>query len=303
MSVPEPVIPFRWDLVRGDRLGGMPLCASASASVSAPASTTHAPYRRPELVACAAKVLARSGGGPVFFAGRSCDSIHDLLAAALRDTSHATAPRLLPFSSAGGLADLTPREVRQWRANSAAHGFTPAAISRASRTVALCDLVYKGGTFEDLYRLLRSWAEDSREPWSVLRRKLRFVGIVVRGEASLKTWRWHQAAAWTRELPHTAVVNVALDWPTWTYLGDCQPKLTASFTRDRWADHDIAPDRSEGTRRALHEAERLIKYARSRQGRADLVHHLVREPAFREPWLRTLVGELRGTGAASRRLS
>lgn len=291
MSVLEPVIPFRWDLVRGDRLGGMPLCDSA----------VHAPYRMPELVACAAKVLARSGGGRIFFPGRSCDSIHDLLAAALRDTSHAAAPRLLPFSRAGGLRDLTPREIRQWRVNSAAHGLTPAAISRAERMVALCDLVHVGGTFGDLYRLLRSWVEDEREPWSVVRRKLRFVGIVARGDASPKTWRWNQAAAWTRELPHTAVVNVSLDPRTWSYLGDYQPKLTASFTRARWADHDTAPNRSDATRRALHEAERLTAYASSRQGRADLTHHLVREPAFREPWLRALVGQLRRTGAAHRR--
>jgi hypothetical protein len=290
MSVPEPVVPFRWDLVRGDRLGGMPLCEAA----------VHKPLRFPELVACAAKVLARSGGGPVFFPGRSCDSVRDLLAAALQGTSHEAAPRLLPFSVAGGLADLTPREVRQWRANTAAHGLTPAAITRTERTVALCDLVSAGRTFEALYRLLRNWIEDEREPWSVARRKLRFIGIVRRGQTSPNTWRWHQAAAWTRELPASAVVNVSLERAVWSYLGDYQPKLTASFTRPRWAEHDAAPDRGEATRRALHEAERLTAYACSREGRADLVSHLVREPAFREPWLRTLVGQLRQTGSAPR---
>jgi hypothetical protein len=101
------------------------------------------------------------------------------------------------------VADLTPREVRQWRANTAAHGLTPAALARAARAVALCDLVDAGATFRDLYALLRAWAEDQREPWSVIRRKLR-------------------------------------------------------------------------------EAERVAEYARSPQGRADLVRHLVREPAFRE---------------------
>jgi len=35
--------------------------------------------------------------------------VHDLLAAALRGTSHADTFRLLPFSRAGGIADLTPR--------------------------------------------------------------------------------------------------------------------------------------------------------------------------------------------------
>lgn len=291
MSGPEPVVPFRWDLVRGDRLGGMPLCDA----------DTHPPYRFPELVGCAGKVLARSGGGPIFFPGRSCDSVHDLLGAALDGTSHADAPRLLPFSSAGGLADLTPREVRQWRANSAAHGLTPGALARAARPAALCDLVHSGRTFTDLYRLLRAWVQDEREPWSVVRRKLRFVGIVGQGKTSPKTWRWQQAAAWSRELPPAAVVNVSLEPWVWSYLGDHQPKLTASFTRARWAERDTTPDRGEPTRRALHEAERLTAYARSRQGRADLVHYLVNEPAFRESWLRALVSELRGTKGARQR--
>lgn len=283
MSGPEPVVPFRWDLVRGDRLGEMPLSSAE----------THAPYRFPELVVCAAKVLARCGGGTVFFPGRSCDSVHDLLAAALHGTSHAGAVRLLPFSRAGGIAGLGPREVNQWRVNCAARGLTPAVIARAGRPVALCDLVYEGRTFAEIYRLLRAWVEDEREPWSVVRRKLRFIGIVRQGKSSPNTWRWNQAAAWTRDLPPSAIVNVSLEPWAWSYLGDYQPKLTASFTRARWAEPQGGPDRSEVTRRALHEAERLTGYARSRQGRADLMRHLVREPAFRQPWLRTLVGELR----------
>ena len=48
MSGLEPVVLFRWNVVRGDRLGDMPLCQAE----------THAPYAFPELVACAAKVLA-----------------------------------------------------------------------------------------------------------------------------------------------------------------------------------------------------------------------------------------------------
>ena len=291
MSGPEPVVPFRWDLVRAGRLGGMPLC---------PADVL-APYRFPELVECAAKVLARSGGGLVIFPGRSCDSVHDLLTAALHGTTHADSVRLLPFSRAGGIADLTPGEVKQWRVNCAARGLAPAVLARTVRPVAICDLVHAGRTFADLYLLLRAWVEDEDEPWSVVRRKLRFVGIVRRGKTSPKTWRWHQAASWTRELPPKAVVNVSLEPWVWSYLGDHQPKLTASFTRARWAKHDLAPDRSEATRRALHEAERLTTYARSRQGRADLVRHLVREPSIRDPWLRALVGELRGTGANRRR--
>lgn len=93
------------------------------------------------------------------------------------------------------------------------------------------------------------------------------------------------------------MLNVSLEPLAWSYLGNYQVKLTASFTRSRWADREgaAAPDRGKATRRALQEAERLTQYARSARGRADLVRHLVCEPAFRELWLRTLVGELRKT--------
>lgn len=31
-----------------------------------------------------------------------------------------------------------------------------------------------------LYALLRDWADDEREPWDVIRRKIRFIGVVSR---------------------------------------------------------------------------------------------------------------------------
>lgn len=94
-----PPVPSRWGS-----------CAAETGSVKCRcAGETPAPYRLPELVACAARVSARSGGGKVFLPGRSCDSVYDLLAGALRGTSHAGAFSLAPSSRAGGIADLAPR--------------------------------------------------------------------------------------------------------------------------------------------------------------------------------------------------
>jgi hypothetical protein len=60
----EPAVPFRWDLFTPDHLGSM-----------IDESVTPDLRFLPELVACAGKVLARSGGGDLVFVGRSLDSM------------------------------------------------------------------------------------------------------------------------------------------------------------------------------------------------------------------------------------
>lgn len=292
-----PVRPARWDVPAGERLGAMPLPPPEPGQLSVLTFSD-------ELVACAARVLARSGGGPVYFVGRSCDSLHDALKVLLAGTGHADVPRLLPFSI-DHMERLTTADLRQWRVNTAALGLTPAAIARAERQVALCDLVWAARTFTFFFHALRGWAEDEREPWNVIRRKLRYVGIVRQGKSSPKTWRWTQGAQWPGQLPHTQVGSIAVPVPLWHYLGDSQAKLTQSFRRERWADGDLARsrDRSEPTRRALAEAESWVEFARSAQCRQAFVRELARTREVREPWLRALIGELRGTdaGRAGRR--
>lgn len=285
---PEAVLPARWDVPAGDRLGRMPLPPGPEEAV---------PSRRgEEIIASAAKVLARSGGGPIYFLGRSCDSLRDVLVAFLEGTSHADAPRLVPFSVAG-VDRVTDADVRQWRVNMAAAGLSPASIARTRLPMSLCDLVYQARTFTFFHDMLRAWGHEEHESWSVIRRKIRFIGIVSAQKTSPKAWRWHQARSWTGDLPGTAVVNISMPYWLWTYLGDHQPKLSRSFTRDRWCDHEFAADRprSEPTRRALAEAQMLTRFARSEEGRHLFVRTLTGEWSFREPWLRALVSELRGT--------
>jgi len=284
------VIPARWDVPAGEQLGTVPL---------PPEPGRHGLLAfQSELTACAAKVVARSGGGPIYFPGRSCDSVRDALKVWLADTGLADAPRLLPFSISG-LDRLTPAEVRQWRINVAAHGLTPAALARARHQIALCDLVWAGRTSAFFFGALRAWADDEREPWSVIRRKLRFVGIVKQAKSSPNTWRWNQAATWTEQLPHSQVSSVVVPIPVWSYLGDQQTKLTRPFTRHRWFDVEGAEqrERTEPTRRALAEAESWVRYLWSLQAKHAFIKELTEQREVREPWLRALMSELRGTDA------
>src|SRR5215467_8668866 len=91
---PAANLPFRWDLVRPDQLG-----------------TLLDGYEAPDLwfatdlIACAAKVLARCGGGRILFVGRSADSIFDLLSGVLADTSWRDRLDRLPFSFRGYAED------------------------------------------------------------------------------------------------------------------------------------------------------------------------------------------------------
>jgi hypothetical protein len=293
------VAPARWDVPRGDRLGSLPLRPEPGRC----GVPVHRYDYRPEIVETAGRVLARSAGGTVFFPGRSCDSLRDVLAVLLTGTSHRDRVRLLPFSIRDA-HEFTPAELRQWRANTAALGLEPARLARSRVPVTISDLVWQARTFGFFYRALHDWALDEGEPWSVIRRKLWFLGIVQQRKTSPNTWRWAQdeRSAWTREMPHAAVRNVPIAPHVWGYLGNSQAKLTASFTHQFWDDREQAAqrDRSERTRHALYETRDLVAFAGSAEGRELFLRQLVRDRAMREPWLRALVGELRGTDAGRR---
>jgi hypothetical protein len=169
---------------------------------------------------------------------------------------------------------------------------TPHGLARRERPVTFVDVVHRGSTFADLYDLLRAWIDDEREPWPVIRRKLRFVGVTSRTKTSPNTYRWHQHAAWTRQLPARAVLNVSLDPWVWSYFGDHQTKLTRSFRPEQWLADAPGPGRDDRTRQALAEAAALVAYGRTRPGRLALARAIGRDPSLAQPWLRTLVTDL-----------
>jgi hypothetical protein len=290
----EEGLPFRWDLVTPDRLGSL-LADNDEPDL----------WFLEELVACAGKVLARSANGDLIFVGRSLDSMFDLLGGALADLEREARLRRLPLSFVrDGVGTfrtfrrraLTPGELAKARRMLAAVDVTPRALASRNRPVAFVDVVSRGATFTELFDLLREWIDDERQPWPVIRSKLRFIGVTSRTKTSPNTYRWQQHAAWTRTLPARAVVNVSLDPRVWSYFGDSQIKLTRSFRPEDWLAAADGPARGERTRHALAEAVALVAHGRSQAGRRALAHAMRREPALAQPWLRALVTALNGGG-------
>lgn len=285
-------LPFRWDLVRPDQLGSM------LAGAPEPAL-----WFVDDLAECAGKVLARSGNGDLLFVGRSLDSMFDLLSGALAGISTEQRLARLPFSFQRRAVMLNG--PRKWHVpalsaqqRTAARrvltdlDLTPRALARRRRPVTFVDVVYEGSTFTELFDLLDDWIVESREPWDVIRRKLRFLGVTRRQKTSPNTWRWQQHAEWTRRLPAGSVVNVSLHPFVWSYFGDHQTKLTRSFRPDQWLSPDHGPDRDDKTRQALAEAVALVRYGLSPVGRRALAAAINQEPALAQPWLRSLVRQL-----------
>jgi hypothetical protein len=290
MSEPVDVrVPFRWDLMTPDQLGSL-LADTADPNL----------WFLDDLIACAGKVLARSGNGDLIFVGRSLDSMFDLLSGALAHLAIDTQLARLPFSFQRQPIQLGP--PRRWRVppltptqRFAARqvlsdvGISPADLARRTRPVTFVDVVSEGWTFTELFDLLDAWITETRQPWGVFRRKLRFVGVTIRRKTSPNTWRWQQHAPWTRRLPSGAVVNVSLDGYVWSYLGNHQIKLTRSYRPDQWTATADGPGRDEKTRQALAEAVAVMSYGRTTAGRRAIARAIDGEPALAQPWLRSLV--------------
>jgi hypothetical protein len=287
----EPVTPFRWDLITPDHLGSL-LDGASQPTL----------WYAEDLIACAGKVIARSGDGELIFVGRSLDSMYDLLGGAFDGTSWNNRLYRLPLSfavSGGRLVGnrwrpnrITQAQMLQARQILDQLGLSPFALARRDRPATFVDVVYGGSTFTRVFGLLHDWVGQTREPWSVIRRKIRFVGVTSRTKTSPNTYRWQQHARWTRELPAQSVRNVSLDRFVWSYLGDSQIKLTRTFRPEAWLADADGPQRGERTATALAEAVALVEFGRTRQVRRDLVKAMTTDPAIAESWLRTLMGQL-----------
>jgi len=101
-AVPAPNRPFRWNLVEPDQLGSL-LNGCVQPDL----------WYLDARVACSARVIARSANGHLYFVGRSADSIYDLLAGALADTSWRDRLFRLPLSLRWEADDLSAKEVEQ----------------------------------------------------------------------------------------------------------------------------------------------------------------------------------------------
>lgn len=289
-------LPFRWDLIAPDRLGSL-LAGTAEPDL----------WFLDALAECAGKVVARSGGGDLFFVGRSLDSVFDLLSGALAESGPGV--YRLPFSFARPVLQsgrrwrarpLSAAEREQARGVLAGLGLAPAVLARRARPAAFADVVSHGSTFTELFLLLRDWADEDRGQWDVIRRKLRFTGVTARRKTSPNTFRWQQHAAWAGQLPAGAIRNVSVAGLVWGYLANSQVKLTSSFKPDQWLAEAGGPQRDPAIRQALAEAVAITTYGRSVQGRKRIARAISHEPALSQPWLRDVVRQLNQSGTRQR---
>jgi diadenosine tetraphosphatase ApaH/serine/threonine PP2A family protein phosphatase len=287
---PAPPQPYRWAL---SSYGG---AAPARLGTLTEGAKTPRLRHLPELTACTGKVLARARAADLCFVGRSLDSMYDLLTGALEGTAWPGTMNRLPIS----LRYARPRDAaprRRFREHLAAAGLEPYALARRRRPLAVVDVVSEGSTFDAVHGELARWIAESREPWAVIRRKLRYVGVTVRGRSSPNCWRWQQSpesAPWVRTLPAGHVVNVSLPWDVWTWLGDNQPKLHRSFPPKSWFEQDAAaPRRHRDLANALAEARAMVAAGRTRTVRDGLVRTMAAEPGFADREVRALVSTLR----------
>ncbi len=301
-------VPFRWDLVTPAQLGTL--------LDGVPQPTL---WFLDDLVTCAGRIVARSGGGDLVLVGRSLDSVHDLLSGAFADGAGRTparpAPRgprghedhppvslrrlpvslrrpppRMPFDRWRAVA-FTPAERRRAYAVLAELGLAPVDLARRRRPVAFADVVSEGNTFTELFHLLREYADEQRAPWDAVRRKIRFVGVTRQERTSPSTWRWEQHAGWTGGVD---VVNVSLHPWVWRYLADVQVKLTRTYRPESWSAAVEGPAHDPATRAALAEAVALVDHGRSRAGRRALAAVMRGEPAVRDAWLRQTISRLNG---------
>ncbi|MEU1622770.1 hypothetical protein ABZ479_36440 [Streptomyces sp. NPDC005722] len=286
-----PPQPYRWALSRAP--GGAPPDRLGTLTEGAARPRL---WFLPELTLCAGKVLARSGGADLCFVGRSLDSMYDLLTGAFEGSSREGSLLRLPLSLR--LRPVPPpAHTARLREHLAAAGLAPHALARRTRPVALVDLVSGGSTYDALFAALADWVSESREPWPVIRRKLRFVGVTARRRTSPNTWRWQQntAGGWARSLPSGHVAGVSLHPVVWSYFGDSQPKLQPSFPPPRWFDAYAAePWHGPDLPAALAESLALVEAGRGRPVRAELVRVIAGEPGFADREVRALVAPLRG---------
>lgn len=290
--------PFRWDVSRPHALARLD-----ASPAFLDAALLH------DLRVCAARVIDAAGDADLVFVGRSPESLFDYLTGVLRGTAWQARLDLLAYSARRWpLRDVRahfPGAVGALRAQFEAAGLAPDDLRVRTRPVVFVDLVASGETFARLNEFLEDWSRSLDLDPRAWRRRVRFVGIVARGETSPTAWRWQQHAAWRRAYPPSATRSVAVPWSLWDFLGNWQAKVTPSHSPSRWNDDArFEPPRERAHLEASHAASRLVTLGASREERARFARLLAAQPAVRDAWARALardVREARVVGSSSRR--
>jgi len=279
--------PFRWNLTHRHHLGSL---------LDGERAETYNNFDD-DLLRCCSRIMAFAGDSDLVFVGRSPESIFDFLSGLLFDSSWFERLELLHFSmrfrEESKIRQMNPEAVVAMRRYLEQLGLHPAAIATKKRPVAFIDLVLSGDTFGRLITFLFNWSNEIGYEWQAVSRRIRMVGITIRTKTSPNTWRWQQHAGWIHLLKNGTVKNVSVSRDFWSYLGDYQPKVSQSYTPERWGDQAATcPSYTAEQLKALRLAFDLFELGRSKEKRLEFVSHLTEESAMKDGWLKGLLAEL-----------
>jgi hypothetical protein len=288
--------PFRWDLSKREQL------PKTSELAVPPEHRTQKCWLEfsLELRRCASRVIASAGDTDWIFVGRSPEHLFDYLSGVFAGIPHTPSLTLLLLSNRGlwnsphRAARENPEAFAALSRYFAAERLDPSAIASRAKAVTFIDVVFSGSTFGDLVGYLRLWNKQHQGDWNAVQRRLRFVGLTKRGKTSPKTWRWHQHQDWLALVPDATVKNVSVPEWAWEMMGGELPKLTPSHTIHRWTllRGGGAPRHPE-LLAAVQLARWLYELGRSREERRALAAVIAKQRDMRDPWLRTIVLQLR----------
>jgi len=276
--------PFRWNLARREQLGGL---------LDGEPVVPDAGFQE-ELRHVSARIVARTIGCRLIFVGRSPENFFDYLSGIFFDVESAPPLTLLQFSNryaeAADLAQEAPMELRALHVYFELEKIDPESIVHAASPIWFIDLVAEGGTFANLFGLMKHWSTTSGADWMAVKKKIGFLGLTSRRKNSPNTWRWWQHHEWTKELTSAQISNVSLSPRFWSELGNTQAKVTPSHPRHRWADErSTKPTRHDKHLDALRMAAHLFREGATSSERTAFSRVLTDQEQMSDRDLRALV--------------
>lgn len=278
--------PFRWNIAKKEQLGGL---------LEVPTQKAYPSYED-QLLECSAKIVARSSERKIVFVGRSPENIFDFLSGIFQETSRESKIDLLNISNRfreiNEIKNTLPSAFQALKEHFFEVGISPDQIIAEPKGICFCDLVASGGTFKNIFYFLEEWAKQDGSDFPGITNKLGFIGITQRTKNSPNTWRWQQNAGWVKQHNKLTVKNVSVPASLWDYLGNRQVKVAKTNYPERWNTEEILlPPREEENIKALKQAFKIYNLGRNQ--RKIFSEKLASLQEFREPWIRSLVNELK----------
>ncbi|MCD9185497.1 MAG: hypothetical protein LUM44_03635 [Pyrinomonadaceae bacterium] len=283
----ETNFPFRWKIESPDELGSL-IKSDFELNEQLLSDVRY----------CAARILAFSQNSRLVFVGRSLDSVHDYLTAILENTSWHNRLLRLNISLYGQSIDYIrqnhPKSFALLKKYFEELVIDPTAIKSNKIPTSFVDVVYEGGTYEQIFRLLNDWSDELENGSAEMNKKIRFIGITLRKKTSPNTWRWQQQTEWTKYLKSSNIKNISMDYGFWHHVANYQPKITKSFTPKMWeTEESESPNYSEETIKALNEAHCLYNAGKSKNEKQLFVKELLNKQSMKLDWLRNLALEIK----------